>query len=98
VISGIRPKTLTATDAARLALLEVSIRPRAQTPADLRFLMQHGRNALDAGDHELAIDVSLTVAENLDAGGFGAASELAELIAERLDRDDPRRLAGARGP
>jgi DNA-binding CsgD family transcriptional regulator/tetratricopeptide (TPR) repeat protein len=98
VISDIRPKTLTATDAARLALLEVSIRPRAQTPADLRFLMQHGRNALDAGDHELAIDVSLTVAENLDAGGFGAASELAELIAERLDRDDPRRLAVLAGP
>jgi DNA-binding CsgD family transcriptional regulator/tetratricopeptide (TPR) repeat protein len=98
VIGSTRPQTLGAVDAARFALLEVSILPRAQAPADLRFLVQHGRNAVEAGDLDLAVDVSLTVAENLDAGGFGAASELAELVAGRLDPGDPRRLAVLAGP
>jgi DNA-binding CsgD family transcriptional regulator len=97
-IRDIRRSTLGPIDAARLALLDVVILPRAQSPDDLRTLVRHGRDALEADDLELAIDISLAVAENLDAGGFGIASELAEGVADRLAADDPRRLAVLASP
>ncbi|ANF32502.1 hypothetical protein A0130_13240 [Leifsonia xyli] len=93
VITQIHVDSLTSSDATRLALLEASVQPRAQTPAELRSLIQRGRDAVNRGDLELAIDVSLVVSENVDHAGYTAASDLADLIAAHMNGDDPRRLA-----
>ncbi|HWD61866.1 MAG TPA: AAA family ATPase [Humibacter sp.] len=91
-IVDIRADSLTVTDAARLALLDVQLTPYAQTSAALTILVDHGRRVLAAGDVDLAIDLALTIGENLDAAGNGEVSEFVGLVAARLDDGDPRRL------
>jgi DNA-binding CsgD family transcriptional regulator len=94
VVGSVSAETLTTADATRLALLRLSLQPQAQRPAALDALTRLGRAVLDAGDVELAIEVSLAISENVDAAGrSSAASELARVVAARLPHDDPRRIA-----
>jgi len=92
-ITQIHADSLRPDDSTRLALLEASIQPRAQTPAELQSLIQRGRDAIEADDLNLALEVSLVVSENVEQAGFPAATNLSDLVAAHLPEDDPRRLA-----
>jgi DNA-binding CsgD family transcriptional regulator len=93
-IRSVSAETLVTADATRLALLDLSLQPQAQGAAALDVLKRLGRAVLEAGDVELAIEVSLAISENVDAaGGAAATSELADRVAARLPDTDPRRIA-----
>lgn len=95
LMAQVRIEHLSRQGAARFALLQSEVDPRALGPEGIRRLLRHGHDALDAGDVDLAIALTLSAGEHLDAAGYeseAAATELSRRTADALDDDDPRRL------
>ena len=93
----VKTTDLSGLDEARLALLRNSLDPKTHTAPRIGQLIAHSRDALAAGEIDLAVSLLLAAGDHLNQVGFAVDSSEAAAAASQLvsvlGRDDPRTLA-----